>query len=120
MGSVVEFPNAHAFDLNKAPLTTADELYVVGLDGNMIPVKSGESQSWWGVTGLWLGTSEEDTLNIRLSACFLDYDHAVGFAEDITSADNTRVIICMPDELVDEIQNAMLIDVLTDLEVTDD
>lgn len=116
MGSVVQFPDRTKFDVNTAPLTSADILYVAGLDGQMMPVKSNEKAIWWGTIGIWYPRKEDksDIMHCRLSAAFLDHQHAQMFTSDIATASHQRVEDGMPDALVEDLQKAMVDSFLLD------
>ncbi len=126
MGSVVDFPERpKKFDVNTAPLTSADVLYLAGLDSQMVPVTSDEKATWWGTIGVWYPEKEDksDVMHCRLSAAFLDYQHAQMFTSDIATASSQRVEDGMPDEMVKDLQKAMIDSFLldfTDLEKDDD
>ena len=121
MGSVVEFPDRRPVDLDKVALHTADTLYVVGLDHNFVPVVDDEDASWWGTVGVWQGAG--DTLNVRLSAAFLDIEHVKLFTKDMASTSGQEVIFGMDEEMIESIQDAMVQSVLnrtSDLELNDE
>lgn len=125
MGSVVQFPDRTKFDVNTAPLTSADILYIAGLDGQMMPVKSSEKAVWWGTVGIWYPkkADKSDIMHCRLSAAFLDHQHAQMFTSDIATASHQAVEDGMPDALVEDLQKAMVDSFLldfTDLEKDED
>ena len=116
MGSVVQFPDRTKFDVNTAPLTSADILYIAGLDGQMMPVKSSEKATWWGTVGIWYPKKEDksDIMHCRLSAAFLEHQHAQMFTSDIATASHQTVEDGMPDAMVEDLQKAMVDSFLLD------
>jgi len=119
MGSVVKFPGRlKAFNVDEAPLTTADDLHIVGLDRHFHPVVEGGDAPWWGTIGIW---KSDDLMSVRLSAAFLDYNHAKSFTEDIASAGDCMVFEGMDEDMILNIRDALYLKELEDgKQVTDE